>query len=1151
MFRVRAKKEEYMNTITWLHISDLHFQKEQIYNSNIVINSLLDDIKERIEDDSLQPNFIIISGDISSSSLPEEYSLCCQFLDRLRDITSVEKENIIIVPGNHDVDRNAYPLLLSGLRSELTSVDSVNRFISTELTSILPRFNNFYMFMEHYFENYNYSDTTRLFFTRRLKDCNLSIIGLNSAWMSIEREEQGKLLLGERQVRDALEKTEEPEIIIAILHHPFEWINGFDRLKIEALLFKECNFILHGHMHQPGFSLNITPDSEAIIIAAGACYETREYPNSYNFVKIDLDTNRGVLYLRKYSDERDGFWTKDVTSYRNIKDGIYNFDLPQSMHSLQPRSKKKTIKLNGEGRSATVASYFGNSYLLKENFSGRISERKMLTKWMSEDMRHIFALTAMGGMGKSSLAWIWLHKDVLDKSLPGMLADSSEDVSACQLPQDTIPSAVFWWSFYDQQANFENFINWLLNITKNNDIKDILSLSKYDRVARCIQILRDNYFLLILDGFERELRAYSTLNSAYKEMTIDEDSSDFNKCIDINASAFLRLLASESIKSKVLLTSRILPHELSESANCIREKLYGLEPNDAVRFFYSQRISGARSEIESVCKLYEHYPLALHILSGMIFYDPFYPMDIRAARGLSPIPKLKQREHHVLEIAYSQLSSEKKALLSRMAASRSSLDFSIISVLNPFKDVDNLKDALIELEKRSLISFDRVKNRYDLHQVVREYTYDKLENKNDIHSILKKYFEAIVKSYTNNNLIQIIELYHHTVNCGLYDEAFDIFQKRLSKYLYESLGEYQLIIKLLRALFPDGEDLPPRLSRKDNQGNVLNTLALCYDRTGQPKSAESAFEIASTLAEYDQSKSTVHNNLALTQMKLGKLEKAKINAKRNIESELAKRNKLEQAIGHLYLSKLEAYMGNSALASKELSIAERLNTESIKEKLEPSTIHIYRSFIYLLAGKANLALRSARKGYSLAKINRFESNMIEAELYLGKSIIASVSGQGPPKKELLNEAEHHLYRALTSCRRISLIELEPEILLSLAQYYRTTGNIEQAKSSAEEALYIANRCEYFLIQAEINNYLAMLSEISGDIRAAKKHGISALKLACCDGSTNYYKVAFDCAWSLLKSIGIKLPKDFNALNNSFTMLQLINDDVERIKVEEY
>jgi hypothetical protein len=98
-----------------------------------------------------------------------------------------------------------------------------------------------------------------------------------------------------------------------------------------------------------------------------------------------------------------------------------------------------------------------------------------------------------------------------------------------------------------------------------------------------------------------------------------------------------------------------------------------LNPADAVRFFQSieiegKRIEGTKAEIENACEPYEYHPLALRILAGLIIYHPEYPMDMKAIDRLDPIPKLKQREHHILDLAYGQLPTEKRMLLSRMAA---------------------------------------------------------------------------------------------------------------------------------------------------------------------------------------------------------------------------------------------------------------------------------------------------------------------------------------------------------------------------------------------------------------------------------------------------------------------------------------------------
>jgi hypothetical protein len=72
-----------------------------------------------------------------------------------------------------------------------------------------------------------------------------------------------------------------------------------------------------------------------MIVAAGACYETRRYPNSYNYVRLDPAADggagRGTVYLRRYSDQRGGFWARDTLTYRNAPDGVFQFPLPAGL----------------------------------------------------------------------------------------------------------------------------------------------------------------------------------------------------------------------------------------------------------------------------------------------------------------------------------------------------------------------------------------------------------------------------------------------------------------------------------------------------------------------------------------------------------------------------------------------------------------------------------------------------------------------------------------------------------------------------------------------------------------------------------------------------------------------------------------------------
>lgn len=336
-----------MNNITWLHISDLHFQESPPYDNTIIIESLLEDIKSQIKEKSLKVDFIIISGDIANKGLPEEYHKASQFLEELREISNVPRKNMFVVPGNHDVSRALYPTITNGVRMQLTDKDSVNDFLAgIEKDIIIERFYTYYKFMDQYLGNDNYFTENDLFFSKRFKvsDYNLAVLGLNTSWVSTKQNEQSKLLLGEKQVRDALKGIKDVDFKLAVLHHPFDWLCRFDRISAGELLLDYCDFILHGHLHEQGITMQISPDYQAVTIAAGACYNGRDYPNSYNFVSINPETEEGKIYLRKYNIEKYGFWVDDNTTYRRVSDGIYKFSLPKRERrvSLTKARKEKT-----------------------------------------------------------------------------------------------------------------------------------------------------------------------------------------------------------------------------------------------------------------------------------------------------------------------------------------------------------------------------------------------------------------------------------------------------------------------------------------------------------------------------------------------------------------------------------------------------------------------------------------------------------------------------------------------------------------------------------------------------------------------------------------------------------------------------------------
>jgi len=461
-------------------------------------------------------------------------------------------------------------------------------------------------------------------------------------------------------------------------------------------------------------------------------------------------------------------------------------------------------------------------YPMNENFTGRKQEREMLTNWLRKDSHPMLSVIAIGGMGKTSLAWYWLTEDIKGS--------------------DEQPRKILWWSFYDSEAGFDRFLRKAIEHFSNDEVEWNNLASTRDKMEFLYELLSKNRYLLILDGAERVLRNYFNLGSPYQGDEIKEDvNEDFRSCIEPNCGMFFQWLTSCDTKTKTLFTSRLYPKELDGLAGCLRKDLKNMDKEDAVEFFQRQGIKGTRAEIETACESVGYHPLYLRLLSGMIVCDPKNPGDIQEWMKYDLISELKGKEgHNILELAYNSLDKKKQEFISKLAAFRNPIDWDAIVIFNEFGGEGKLNKVLIELVDRGMLLRDIKSNKFDLHPLVRKYCYERLRYKEGVHAELRNYFAIIPepeKIESVNDLAPVIELYHHTVRAGRYDEARKMYKDRLERQLYFIYGAYQIVIELLQALFPDGEDKPPKLKDESAQAWTLNELAVSYSLLGQTRRA--------------------------------------------------------------------------------------------------------------------------------------------------------------------------------------------------------------------------------------------------------------------------------------------------------------------------
>ncbi|VVB96501.1 Uncharacterised protein [uncultured archaeon] len=352
------------------------------------------------------------------------------------------------------------------------------------------------------------------------------------------------------------------------------------------------------------------------------------------------------------------FYTTPVAFYDKLKLDIQKFPIPPAYYPVYP---------------------------MHENFTGRKQERELLTNWVRKDSHPMLALIAMGGMGKTALAWHWLTEDIKGS--------------------DEQPRKILWWSFYDTEAGFDRFLRKAIEYFSEGEVDWDKLASTRDRMEFLYENLSKNRYLLILDGVERVLRNYYNLGSPYQGDEIKEDErGDFRSCIEPNCGMFFQWLASSDTKTKTLLTSRLYPRELDGLAGCLRNDLKKMDKEDAVEFFNRQGVNGTRAEIEMACESVGYHPLYFRLLSAMIICDPRNPGDIKEWMKYDLIPELKGKEgHNILEFAYNSLDKKKQEFISKLSAFRSPMDYDAIVIFNDFGGEVKLNKVLIELVDRGLL----------------------------------------------------------------------------------------------------------------------------------------------------------------------------------------------------------------------------------------------------------------------------------------------------------------------------------------------------------------------------------------------------------------------------------------------------------------
>lgn len=356
-----------------LHISDLHidsfkgkgnkYHKSRNDNKEY-IEILMDALNKIVEEDKIQIERIIITGDLTNRSTPAEYMKVKEFLNKLVSGVGCSHNQIIMVPGNHDINWTDCQSEL-----ELKEVENSNVDPATFHNIKFAKFKAFY----EEFSSEEFNPQKAICSEMYYDTGNILFIGMNSLYKESNLDHLGYIneeLLEEELVKIEEKHKDKSPNKIALFHHPPDFGIGESKNALqnwESLnrIFKkhDISIFIFGHVHK---SVIKEEDKYLFIGCASLALEDSSLANSFllytsenDFQDFEVDK---YIFIPEYAN--CGKWIKDTVDNNN-KFKLNRKSIEKKYNLQLARIKDEKFSPFGE------ESNFENEYL---NSNSRIAE---------------------------------------------------------------------------------------------------------------------------------------------------------------------------------------------------------------------------------------------------------------------------------------------------------------------------------------------------------------------------------------------------------------------------------------------------------------------------------------------------------------------------------------------------------------------------------------------------------------------------------------------------------------------------------------------------------------------------------------------------------------------------------------------------------
>jgi predicted phosphodiesterase len=352
--------------LCWLHLSDIHFLPNHEWKDNTARDALLDFLQTQLTKNDYKVDFIFCTGDIAfgelagHQTLANQYEMAKDFFDKVLEICQCGKEQLFVVPGNHDIDRNCVteamieswakwgePQVAFGMKDEINEWFAN---LAPDAKEALKRLDAWGEFVAGYLPKQHEISNKRHHYAKRypVRGRQIGIAGFNSAWTCAGDKDDRKIwLAAETQFNHMRDELKGTDLKIGLIHHPLDWFNLAERDAIKKRILVDAHFWLHGHTHKPW----LDPLPTHITVGTGALTAGTEGEFGFNLVELDFSNGKGQTHFYRY-DIGYAKWIED-TAVDPDGEAVWQFKLPKALR--KPSGKRDAEQDNDDAKEQPSA----------------------------------------------------------------------------------------------------------------------------------------------------------------------------------------------------------------------------------------------------------------------------------------------------------------------------------------------------------------------------------------------------------------------------------------------------------------------------------------------------------------------------------------------------------------------------------------------------------------------------------------------------------------------------------------------------------------------------------------------------------------------------------------------------------------------------